>query len=39
MRHVVSVTCNVSGIATGFGPSASRGVMVDAVDRAGAEPM
>ena len=37
MRHAVSVTSNVTG--TGFGPAVSRGVVTDAADRTGAEPI
>ena len=39
MRHAVSITSNVLGSGTGFGPSAPRGVVVDATDRTGAEPI
>ena len=39
MRHAVSVTSNVIGTGTGFGPAVSRGVVTDAADRTGAEPI
>jgi hypothetical protein len=39
MRLAVSVTSDVIGSATPFGPSATYDVMVDTTDRAGTEPM